>query len=154
MKFLLVVTPLSIYHKTRSHAVRNKKYTIVSQPGETIFVDMTGPFLNILIGDWYWISVVDNYSRYSWSLFTKTKSQLPKKMEKCIEKMTSCGTPAKYLCIDKAGEHQSKLQRASKKENVTLKYRTPHTLQLNGVIERILSVYKRRIVGNDVKRRT
>ena len=115
---------------------------------------ITGTFLDNLIGNQYWTGVVDNYSRYLLSLITKTKSQLPKKMEKFIEKMTSCGTPAKYLCIDKAGEHQSKLQRACKKENVTLKYRTPHTLQLNGVIERILSVYKRRIVSNGVKRRT
>ena len=65
MKFLVVVTPLSIYHKTRAHAVINKKYTIVSQPGETIFVDMTDTFLNILIWDWYWIGVVDNCRRYS-----------------------------------------------------------------------------------------
>ena len=67
--------------KAKSRVVRKKNYTRVSQPGEIIFVETTGPFPESLIGDRYWIGVVDDYSRYSWSLFTKTKLQLPKKME-------------------------------------------------------------------------
>ena len=76
-----------------------------------IFAHTTGPFLESLIGIWYWIGVGDDYSRYSWSFFTKTKYRLPKKMEYFFEKMTSRGTPGKYLRCDNAVEHQSKLQR-------------------------------------------
>ena len=69
-------------------------------------MDTTGPFLEILIGNRYWIGVVDNYSRYSWIFFTETKPQLPKNTEEFFEKMTSCGTPVKYLCYENKGEHQ------------------------------------------------
>ena len=72
-------------------------------------MDTTAPFPENLIGNWYWIGVVDNYSRYSWGLFKKKSSQLTKNMEELFDKMASCGTPIKYLCCDKAGEHQSKL---------------------------------------------
>ena len=51
-------------------------------------------------------------------------------------------TPVKYLCCDKAGEQQSKLQRECEKEKVNLEYTTPHTLHLNGVIERRFAVIK------------
>ena len=80
-----------------------------------------------LIGNKYWIGVVENYSRYSWSFFTKIKSQQPKNMEEFFEKMMSCGMPVKYLRFDNAGEQQSKLQRPKKKEKITSEYTTPHT---------------------------
>ena len=101
-----------------------------------------GPFTEILIGNWYWIFVVDYHSRYSWSFFTRTESQLPKNMKEFFENITSHGMPVKYLCCKNSGEHQSKLQKACKKKNVKLKYTTPHMPQLNGVMERIFSVIK------------
>ena len=39
--------------KTKACTVRNKIYTRVSNLGESIFVDMTGPFPDSLIGNWY-----------------------------------------------------------------------------------------------------
>ena len=60
--------------KEKVCAVRKKTYTRASQPGERIFVDTTGPFTESLIENRYWISVVDDYIRYSWSFFTKTMS--------------------------------------------------------------------------------
>ena len=90
--------------KAKSRAVRKKTYMRASQPVERICVDTTGPFPETLIVNRYWIGVVEDYSRYSWSFFTKTKSQLPKKMEDFFEKMTSQGTPVKYLCCDLGGK--------------------------------------------------
>ena len=58
-----------------------------------------------LIGKQYWIGVVDDNSRSSWSFFTKTKSQLPKNMEEFFEKMMPHGIPVKYIRCDIAGEH-------------------------------------------------
>ena len=97
-----------VVHDTRqkSRAARKKTYRGASHPGERIFVDMPGPLPESLIGDQYWIDIVDNYSRYSWSFFTKTKSQLPKKMEYFFKNMTSRGTPVKYPSYKNAGEHQ------------------------------------------------
>ena len=65
--------------KTKACLVRKINYTRVSHPGESIFVDTTGPFPEILIGNQYWIGVLDNYSCYSWSFFTKKKASNDKK---------------------------------------------------------------------------
>ena len=128
--------------KEKSRKFRKKTYNIALHPGEKFFVDTTGPFLESFIGNRYCIGILDGYSHYSWSLFMKTKSQLPNKMEEFFQKIISLGTPVKYLCCDNAGETQSKLQKACKKEKVALKYTTPNTNQSNSVIERRLSVIK------------
>ena len=72
--------------KAKTRAVRKKSYTRLSQPGERIFVDTTGPFPDILIGNQYWIDVVDNCSHYFWIFFADTKLQFPKKIEKFSKK--------------------------------------------------------------------
>ena len=84
--------------KVKAHVVRKKDYTRASHPGENIFAHTAGPFLESLIVSRYWIGVVENYSRYSRSFFTKTKSQLLKNMVYIFEKMTSRGELVKYLC--------------------------------------------------------
>ena len=101
-------------------AFRKKNYMRVSKPGERVFVDTTGPFPESLIRNRYCISVVDNYSHYSWSFFTKIKSQLPNEMEEFFKKMTARGAPLKYIRCDNSGEQQSKFQNACEKEKVTL----------------------------------
>ena len=91
--------------KANVRVVRVNNYKIASHLGERVFVDNTGPFLESLIGNWYWIGVVDDYSRYSWGFFMKTKAQLPKNMEELFQNMTSLETPVKYLNCNNAGEH-------------------------------------------------
>ena len=59
--------------KAKAHDVRNKTYTRASNPGKRDLVDTTGPFPDILIGNWYWVGVLDNYIHYSWCLFSNTK---------------------------------------------------------------------------------
>ena len=53
---------------------------------ENNFVYTTGPFPEILVGNRYWINVVDDYSRYSWIFFAKRKSPQPKKIVGFFEK--------------------------------------------------------------------
>ena len=130
------------WSKAKARLVRKNNYTGESQLRERIFISSTVPFPESLIGNWCWIGVVDNYRRCSWSFFTRTESQLPKNMKEFFENITSHGMPVKYLCCKNSGEHQSKLQKACKKKNVTLKYTTPYMPQLNGVMERIFSVIK------------
>ena len=81
--------------KAKPHSIIKKTYTGASNTAESIFVDTTGPLLEILICVRYYISVVDDCSHYYWSFFTKTKSQMMNKMEELFEKMKSCGTSVK-----------------------------------------------------------
>ena len=115
LKFKLIGT-LQVYvvyarSKAKSRAVRKKTYTRAYKSVEIIFVDTTGPYPEIFIGNRYWIGIVDNDSRYSWCLFTKTKLKLPRKMEELFKNMTSRGNPVKYPRCENTGENQSKLQK-------------------------------------------
>ena len=101
--------------KEKARALIKKTYTRASKPGEIIFVDTTGTFLENLIVKCYWIEVVDKYSHYPCSFFRKTKSQLPKKMEQYFAKMKLHVTPFNYLCCDNAGENQTKFQKVYEK---------------------------------------
>ena len=67
--------------KEKYCAARKKTYKRVSNLGERTFVATTSLFLESLISNQYWIGVVDDHNRNSWSFFMNTKSQLPKKME-------------------------------------------------------------------------
>ena len=92
--------------KAKSRAVQKNTYMRASHLGASIFVYKTGPFPYSLIGNWYWIVVVDNYSCYYGSFLTKNQLKLSKKMGYFFRKMTSRGTPVKYLCYNNTGEHQ------------------------------------------------
>ena len=67
--------------KAKSCVMSKKTYKRASHPGERIFVETTSAFPKSLIGNRYWICILDDCSHYSWSFFTKTKSQLPKRMK-------------------------------------------------------------------------
>ena len=141
MKGALQVCDSCARSKAKSRAVRKKRYTRVSNLGEKLFVhDWSIP--EGFIGNRYWVGLVENYRRYSWIFFIKTKLQLPKKMEEFLEKMTSHGKPVKYPHCDNMGEHQYKLQKVWEKGKFTLYYTTEYTTQLNGIIKRRFEVNK------------
>ena len=83
--------------KSKTHALREKKYTQGKHPGESISVNTNGTFPDILIVNCYWIGVIGDYNHYYWGIFTKVKSQMPKKMAEIFEKMMSHGTPVIYI---------------------------------------------------------
>ena len=89
--------------------VIKKTHTRESKPVEGGFLDTDGPFPESFIWNRYWIGMVENCSSYSGSFFIQTKSQLPNKIEEFFKKITSGGTPIKYLRCVNAGERQSKL---------------------------------------------
>ena len=115
-------------------------------------MDTTDPFPEVFIGNRYWIGVVDNYSCYSWSFFTKTKSQL-KNMESFFSDMMPCGTPVKYPRYDNAGEQKSKFHGACKKKGCVGIHYAVHTPAERSHREKIFRYYGR-IVSNAVKRET
>ena len=48
--------------KAKVITVRKKTYALATKTRERNFVEMNGPFPEILIGNHYWIGVVDVYS--------------------------------------------------------------------------------------------
>ena len=124
----------------KAKAVRKVTNTIAEKIGERLFVDTSGPYPETSAGNKYWICVVDDKTRKSWSEFRRTKSEIVKIVEKKIEDLKNMGHTVKYLRCDNAGEHQSKMTEMCKKYNIEMEYTAPYTPQMNGVVERRIAV--------------
>ena len=102
--------------KANSRAVRKQNYTRASQPGERIFVDMTGPLPKSLVGKRYWIGVVDDYNRYSWSFFTKKSLNLKKRWKMFLRRCRHVGLQLSiYVATIQDNTNQTYIGRAKNK---------------------------------------
>ena len=66
--------------KSKGCTVRKKTDIRATNPAENICVNTNGSLPESLFGNRYCIGVLDDYIHYYWRLFTKTRSQPPKKM--------------------------------------------------------------------------
>ena len=96
----------------------------------------------------YWLLVVDEDTRKSWSIFLKTKNELPAKMINFIDKLENEGVKLNKMKIqlENAGENLAfeKLAREknySKRLSLKFKFSAPHTLQQNGKVERKFPIF-------------
>ena len=64
---------------------------IAEKISERLFGDTSGQYPETPAGNRYWICVVDNKTRKSWSEFRRTKSEIVKIVEKKIEDLKSMG---------------------------------------------------------------
>lgn len=78
--------------KAKAKGVKKFTNANTKAPGERIFADTSGPFKKSLGGNTLWIKMVDDYSRFSWSMFAKNKSEFG---EKVIQKIKSIEKGAK-----------------------------------------------------------
>jgi hypothetical protein len=50
---------------------------ITEHPGQLLHIDIAGPFrVRSMGGKWYILVIVDDYSRYSWVFFLKSKDEV------------------------------------------------------------------------------
>ena len=124
----------------KAKGVHKSTKTVATEIGERLFIDTSGPYPESVEGNRYWICMVDDMTRKSWSKFRKSKSEMPKIVEEQIEYLKGQGHTVKYIRCDNAGEHQEKLRKVCGKYGVQLEYTAPYTPQLNGVVERRIAV--------------
>ena len=61
--------------KARAKAIPKSSMTKAKQPGERLFLDISGPYLDSLNQNKYcWLKIVDDYMWYSWDCFLPQKS--------------------------------------------------------------------------------
>ena len=60
--------------KARAKAVPKSTMTKATKPGERLFLDISGPYLDSLNQNKYLLKIVDDYTRYSWDCFLPRKS--------------------------------------------------------------------------------
>ena len=124
----------------KAKGVRKWTTTSADSIGERLYVDTSGPYPETESGSKYWICIVDDKTRKSWSKFRKTKSEMPKIVDEHIEYLKGLGHVVKYIRCDNAGEHQEKLRKVCEKWGIELEYMAPYTPQMNGVVERRIAV--------------
>ena len=116
--------------KEKACAVRNKTYTRATNPGEWIFLDMTGALPESLICNHYWIGTVDNCRRYIWSFFTKIKLKLPKKLEDFFEKWRHRVLQiSTYIVIIPGNTNKNCRRCVKKKNNIGLNYTSSKSVE-------------------------
>jgi hypothetical protein len=62
-----------------------------NKPGGSLFLDISGPYLESMGGSNYWQRVVDDYTRYAWDCFLTKKSDLQKPFEALLTKIKGLG---------------------------------------------------------------
>jgi len=123
--------------KTRRKILNKVNTNPVNEPGERIYTDIS--YTETLSGSdsCYWILSVDEITGYSWSVFSKKKSEIPEKVIKIFHKILNDGKKIKYVILDNSGENKN-IQDDCEKEHLRIKfeYTSRDTHMQNGVVER------------------
>ena len=122
--------------KARQKAVPKTTQLKATQPGERIFMDLSGPYHKSQGNNTYWMLVVDDFTRKKWSYFLKKKSDLKKTLLDHITMMGMEGKKVKFVRCDNAGENTKACEDLAKQLHFQPELTAPYTPQQNGVAER------------------
>ena len=125
----------------------NKEREASKEIGETMFLDLSSIKYTSQGGRNHWILLVDDKSKYVWSMFVKKKSELPETVkEKLKYLMTNQNLKIKKIRCDNAGENMA-LKDLIEKESWDIKFEftAPGTPQQNGVVERAFATLYGRV---------
>ena len=88
-------------------------------------------------GSTYWFLLVDEFTKYSWTLFGNKKSDITEKIFPIILSILNAEIKINKVRLDNAGENWE-LERKCMDHLLGIKfeYTTPNTPQYNGVVER------------------
>ena len=126
--------------KSRAKSIKKITENKSERPGERLFIDTSGPFSKTIKGNRYWIKIVDDYSRYSWSRFVKKKSELPDKVISVMKTILALGYKIKKIRMDNAGENTGTLVKyCNEVIGDKVELTPPKRPEYNGVVERRFS---------------
>ena len=108
-------------------------------------MDLFGPSRDAsLAGNLHALVIVDDYSRFTWTLFLAYKNDTYKAFKKLVKVLQNKnGCCVKSIRSDHGGEVQNaKFERFSEKHRISHSFSAPRTPQQNGVVERKNNHYK------------
>jgi len=106
---------------------------------DILHMDLFGPSRTAsLAGNYYALVIVDDFSRYTWTLFLASKNDAYKAFKKLAKVLHNENENSiKQIRSDHGGEFQNaKFDRFYEKHGITHSYFAPRTPQQNGVVER------------------
>ncbi|GJZ71942.1 retrovirus-related pol polyprotein from transposon TNT 1-94 [Tanacetum coccineum] len=118
-----------------------KTKTIPSSKGRLnlLHMDLCGPMRVASInGKKYILVIVDEYSRYTWTLFLRSKDETPEVLKDCLTMIQrNLQALVIYVRTDRGTELLNKtLHALFKEEGIEHQTSTPRTTEQNGVVER------------------
>jgi len=118
---------------------KSKDIISTKKPLDVLHMDLFGPSrVASLAGNLYALVIVDDYSRYTWTLFLAYKNDAYKafkKLAKVLQNENGCCV--KSIRSDHGGEFQNaKFERFCEKYGIQHSFLAPRTSQQNGVVER------------------
>ena len=79
---------------------------------------------------------MDDYTCYAWDCFLSKKSNLKEPLEQVLTKIQGLSFHTSYLRCDNAGKNIKHLTTIFSERGIIIEMTAPHTLQINGVVER------------------
>ena len=111
-----------------------------TEPLALVHADVTGPFRTPTpSGQEYFLTLTDDYSRYSWVMLLKHKSEVYEKFRDWLKNVTvQQGRPLKTLRSDSGGEFRNaKMEALAKASGFSHQFTPPYSPASNGVAERL-----------------
>ena len=125
---------------------------------ERIHSDVCGPFPLDIHGNKYFVSFIDERTRFSWIYLLKKKEEVFEKFSN-FKKMiqTQFDKSIRILRSDGGGEYKSKeFEQFMEKEGMVHEFTAPYSPQQNGIAERknrsLLNITRCMLLGNDVSK--
>ena len=118
-----------------------------TRPGERLYVDAAGPYTRAMGGIRYIMQIVDDYSRFGFCYFLKSRDEIGIGFESLLKKLKQLDRKVDYVRCDNAGENERYIQEIAVREKIQPEFTSSDTPQYNGVAERRLTVVKQRGVA-------
>jgi transposase InsO family protein len=125
--------------KSTKKSLPKKSESRSSEVLDIIHTDVCGPMQNITpAGNRYFMTMIDDYSRYTVLYLLKNKSEVPDRIKEYVRLVqTKFKKSPNVIRSDRGGEYVNEnLTKFFKKEGITPQFTVPYTPQQNGVAER------------------
>ena len=125
--------------KQIKNSFKPKNVVSSSKPLELLHMDLFGPSKTMSLGgNYYALVIVDDFSRYTWTLFLESKSEAFSAFKKLARRLKNTKSSSiGFIRSDHGGEFQNeKFSNFCEKMGILHNFSTPRTPQQNDVVER------------------
>nr|GEV93462.1 hypothetical protein [Tanacetum cinerariifolium] len=125
--------------KQHKASCKSKLVTSVSKPLHTLHMDLFGPTsVSSISHKWYCLVVTDDFSKFTWTFFLRTKDETSSILRKFITKIENLkDLRVKIIRCDNGGEFRNKeLNNFCSQKGIKREFSNAKTPQQNGVAER------------------
>ncbi|GKA68244.1 retrovirus-related pol polyprotein from transposon TNT 1-94 [Tanacetum coccineum] len=125
--------------KQHKASCKNKLVNLVSKPFHTLHMDLFGPTsLSGLNHKWYCLVVTDDFSRFTWTFFLKSKDETGSILRNLITEIENLkDLKVKIIRCDNGGEFKNRdMDDFCTKKGIKREFSNARTPQQNGVAER------------------